>query len=322
VIGGLRSVWVVNAALMWLAAAAHVSAYADVVRVGKAVPGAFSFTPLDVGIKTGAFKKYGIDIQSYSFSGSAKLQQAMAAGSLDIGLGSGPELALVAKGVPDKAVAAMADAPLLLALIVKKDGRINTIADLKGRRVGVSTVGSLTSWMAMQLARAQGWGANGLEVTPLGESKSQIIALSRGDVDGLITDLTTSLSEERAGRVRILFRFGDLVKDFHLHLIYASDDFIAKHPDELRAFLRGWFETIDYMHAHKAQTVDIAKDVMGVDTDIAARSYDELMPEFNTTGRFNPRALQTLATSFVDLKLLPTAPDLSKLCTEAYLPAR
>jgi hypothetical protein len=44
------------------------------------------------------------------------------------------------------------------------------------------------------------------------------------------------------------------------------------------------------------------------------------MPIFNPTGRFNPKALDVLARSFVELGLTPEAPDTSKLYTEAYLP--
>jgi hypothetical protein len=36
-------------------------------------------------------------------------------------------------------------------------------------------------------------------------------------------------------------------------------------------------------------------------------------------GRFNPKALDTLAEAFVDTKLLPAKPDMSQLFTEAYL---
>jgi hypothetical protein len=44
------------------------------------------------------------------------------------------------------------------------------------------------------------------------------------------------------------------------------------------------------------------------------------MPIFNPTGRFNPKALDALARSFVELGLLPDAPDMSRLYTEAFLP--
>ena len=70
---------------------------AETLRVGKAVAEAFSFVPLDVGIRKGLFKQNGLEIEEISFAGDAKMQQAMAADSLDIALGSGPAMAFIAK---------------------------------------------------------------------------------------------------------------------------------------------------------------------------------------------------------------------------------
>jgi hypothetical protein len=44
------------------------------------------------------------------------------------------------------------------------------------------------------------------------------------------------------------------------------------------------------------------------------------MPMFSDDGKFNPKALATLAKSYVELQLLPEEPDPAKLYTEAYLP--
>ncbi len=56
----------------------------------------------------------GLDIEISGFGGDAKLQQAMAADAVDIGLGSGPGMAFIVKGSPVKAIAAMAGPPLHL----------------------------------------------------------------------------------------------------------------------------------------------------------------------------------------------------------------
>ena len=119
-----------------------------------------------------------------------------------------------------------------------------------------------------------------------------------------------------------MLRFGDLVKDFHIHVIFATDKVIAAKPDALRAFLAGWFETIAFMRAHKDETVAIAGDVMGTDAATTPRIYDELMPMFSDTGRFDPKASAVLARSFVEMKTLPEEPDMTKLVTEAFLPQR
>jgi ABC-type nitrate/sulfonate/bicarbonate transport system substrate-binding protein len=95
---------------------------------------------------------------------------------------------------------------------------------------------------------------------------------------------------------------------------------LASKPEAIRAFIAGWFETIAFMRANKAQSVEIAAEVMGTDKELAAGIYDELMPMFANDGRFNPKALDVLAKSFVELKTLPIEPDMTKLYTETLLP--
>jgi NitT/TauT family transport system substrate-binding protein len=301
-----------------LVAFAPSSFAADKLRVGKAVPEAFSFVPLDVGIQQGFFKKHGLEIESIAFAGDAKLQQAMAADGIDIALGSGPGMAFIAKGSPVKAIAAMAGPPLLLAIVVRPDGP-KTAADLKGKKIGVSTAGSLTYWLVSEISRLQGWGPKGIEIQPMGAMPGQIAALKRGDIDGSIMDIGNAFELEKKGEGRILVRFTN-IKDFIIHVIFATDKAIASRPDDLRNFLKGWFETIAYMRTHKAETVKIAAGVMYKDLEISARTYDELMPMFSDNGQFEPKAMAVLTKSYVEMGTLPQEPDPKTLYTEAFLP--
>jgi ABC-type nitrate/sulfonate/bicarbonate transport system substrate-binding protein len=307
-------------AMLLLIASPNLGAAAELLRVGKSVPEAFSFVPLDVGIKVGLFRKYGVEIEASSLAGGARLQQALAADSIDIGLGSGPEMSAIQKGSPVKAVAAMAGAPRLLALLVRPDGSVKSVADLKGKKIGVTTTNSLTAWLVSELSRQQGWGPDGIEVTPLGATMGQFAALKTRQIDGLVADIATLLQAEANGTGKILFRFGDLVKDFHIHVIFATDKLIAQRPDAIRSFLEAWFETIAFMRQDKARTIEIAKDVIHVDPAITARTYDELMPMFSADGKFDAKALAVLSRSYVDLKILPTEPDMKKFYTEEFLP--
>jgi ABC-type nitrate/sulfonate/bicarbonate transport system substrate-binding protein len=304
--------------LLLLASLALPAGAAEPLRVGKAVPEAFSFAPLDIGMRKGIFARHGLTIESIAFAGDARMQQAMASDSLDIALGSGPAMAFIVKGSPIKGVAAMAGPPLLLAIVVRPDGP-KTVADLKGKKVSVSTAGSLTYWLVSETSRRQGWGPKGIEIAPMGAMPGQIAALKRGDIDGTITDIGNAFELEKRGDGRILVRFTD-IKDFHIHVIFAADKLIAERPQSIRAFLKGWFETIALMRANKAETVAIASEVTGKDADITSRSYDELMPMFSDDGKFNANALAVLAASYVELQLLPQAPDMAKLYTEAFLP--
>jgi NitT/TauT family transport system substrate-binding protein len=313
VVGGLALV----AGAMILAAPAGA---AEKLRVGKAVPEAFSFVPLDIGMRKGFFAKHGLEIESVAFAGDARMQQAMASDSLDIALGSGPAMAFIVKGSPIKAVAAMAGPPLLLAIVVRPDGP-KSAAELKGKKISVSTAGSLTYWLVSETSRRQGWGPKGIDIAPMGAMPGQIAAIKRGDIDGAIMDIGNAFELEKRGEGRILVRFTD-IKDFHIHVIFAADKLIVGRPEAVRAFLQGWFETIAFMRKNKAETVAIAKEVTNKDEEITARVYDELMPMFSDDGKFSPSALATLAKSYVELQLLPEEPDPAKLYTEAFLPKR
>src|SRR5712691_11480869 len=284
---------------------------AEKLRVGKAVPEAFSFVPLDIGMRKGFFAKNGLEIESIAFTGDARMQQAMASDSLDIALGSGPAMAFIMKGSPIKAVAAMAGPPLLLAIVVRPDGP-KSVADLKGKKISVSTAGSLTYWLVSETARRQGWGPKGIEIAPMGAMPGQIAAIKRGDIDGSIMDIGNAFELEKRGEGRILVRFTE-IEDFHIHVIFAADKLIAERPQAVRGFLKGWFETIAFMRKNKAETVAIAKEVTSKDDEITSRVYDELMPMFSDDGKFQANALATLAKSYVELQLLPEEPDTKKL---------
>jgi ABC-type nitrate/sulfonate/bicarbonate transport system substrate-binding protein len=293
-------------------------AQAQTIRVGKAVPEAFSFVPLDIGMRQGFFKKRGLEVESIAFAGDAKMQQAAAAGGIEFLLGSGPAMGYIAKGAPVKGIAAMAGPPLLLAIVVPPNGA-KTPADLKDKKVSVSTAGSLTYFLVSETSRRQGWGPKGIDIKPMGAMPGQIAAMKRGDIDGLITDIGNALNLEKIGEGRILVRFLD-IKDFHIHVIFATNKVLAENPKAASAFLEGWLESIRFMRANKAATVKIAAEVTDKDEEITSKVYDELMPMFSDDGRFDAKALTLLSRSLVELDILKAEPDMSKLYTEDFLP--
>jgi ABC-type nitrate/sulfonate/bicarbonate transport system substrate-binding protein len=315
------SVWLalMLAASAFGAPAALAQAHA-LVRLGKAQAQNFAFMPADVGLEADIFTRNGIDLAIANFGGDARLVQAITAGAIDIALGGGPTLAFAVKGAPMLAIAALADRPSTIMLVVAKDGPVRTEDDLKGRTVSVSTTGSLTYWLVQELSRSRGWGSDGIKIAPLGTTTAQAAALKTRQVDGVVTETGTVLRLVEEGLGRILVRFGDRVPDFHSHVILARKGFLDSHPDAVRAFLKSWFESVAYMREHRDESIAIAMRVAGVSKSVATANYDELMPVFNPTGRFDMKALDVLARSFVDMGTLPTKPDMSKLYTEAFLP--
>jgi NitT/TauT family transport system substrate-binding protein len=132
--------------------------------------------------------------------------------------------------------------------------------------------------------------------------------------------LGLQLAESKRGR--LLFPASDIVKDFMIHAIFASNQMVQKNPDAIRRFLAGWFDTISFMRTNRDETVRVSRERTNFSLGVEAQQYDLVMPMFSDTGRFDPRALATLQRSFVDLGLIAREPDLTKYYTEQFLPGR
>jgi ABC-type nitrate/sulfonate/bicarbonate transport system substrate-binding protein len=196
------------------------------------------------------------------------------------------------------------------------------VSELKGKTVSISSAGSLTDWLGQNLSRQQGWGIDGIKLAPLGSTAAQTAALKTHQIDGMIVEANGGYRLEEDGSGRVLVQFGELMKVFHVYLLYARRAFAEQNPDAVRAFLAAWFETIDYMHAHRSETIDIMRRTADVSPFIATRDYDAMIGMFNRTGHFNPEALKVVSRSFVEMGMLPSEPDISTLITEKYLPVR
>jgi len=294
---------------------------ATIIRVGLSQP-TYSFIPYDVGIKSGVCKSPDIEYQKTVFSGSAQLHQALTADSVDIGLGAGPEIGFLSKGAPEKAIAAMSDAPEDLALVVLKDSGINQISDLKGKRVSMSTKGSLTEWAAGELMLQQGWGKNGMTMVPLGSFSAQTAALKTKQIDGMIVEAGTAGRLEEEGSGKTLLKFGKVVPKFHIHVMFATNKLINSNPDATKKFLKCWFDGLDYMKSHKSESVKIASETLNMSLELSGKLYDSLMPHFNYSGKFDPQAIEVISQSLVDTGILPSKQNLSKYYTEEFLPKR
>ena len=280
------------AILALVALASHAALALDKVRLGKAVPNSFAFGAVEVGEDAKIWQQEGIAMEASGFNGDAQVQQALAAGSVDVALGSGPALGFHAKGVPAEGVAAMYGPPTNLALIVPTASPIKTVADLKGKRIGVTTEGSLTDWLVRELSRQQGWGSDGMKILALGSTSARLALMQTGELDGSVNEAATGFELEEQGRTRNLLLFGDIVKNFYTHVIFASMPMIEQRPELLRRFLRGWFKTIAFMRANKDFTVTSESKTIGVRPSITAKIYDTEMPSFSSDGAWNPKAIR------------------------------
>jgi len=292
----------------------------DKLRIGTPEAVGFNFYMLDAGIDLGIYRKVDLDIQRIDLEGGAKLHQAMAAGAIDIALGGGTDLLFVAKGSPEKAVAVLGTAPANLAVLVRGDSPIKTIEDLKGKKVAATTVGSLTSWFAQEIARREGWGVDGVTLVYLGGNESMLAGLATKTVDAVSGSLEVGHIRGAQGKYRMIVKGGAFVHDFVASVIYASNATIAERPDALRRFLKGWFETVAYLRRHKQEAIPLMAKIMKAPEDAVARIYDDEIDSYPTDGRFDRHSLHIVEQALVDFHRIDKMPDDSALLTEAYLP--
>ena len=304
---------------LWTCGAAHAL---DKVRLGKAVPNSFAFSAAEVGTEAKIFEQEGLEIEVTAFRGDAQLQQGLTAGSLDVGLGSGPGLGFRAKGALSVGVAAMYGPPANLALALPYDTPVKTVADLKGKRIGVTTAGSLTDWLVRELSRQQGWGSDGIKIMALGQMQSRLAAIQRGELDGMVIEAATGYELEEAGKARNFMLFGDIAKDFYTHVIFSTDDVVNNRPDLLRRFLRGWFKTVTFMKANKDFVVKVSAKVVDVKPNIAARIYDAQMAGFSMDGAWNPVAIDAIRHSLKELGILPVVPEAKTIYNDKFVPVK
>jgi NitT/TauT family transport system substrate-binding protein len=293
----------------------------DKVRAAKAGL-TFAFETIDVGQEAKIWDSVGIEIEAIQLGGDGPLEKMLTAGDLDVGLSSGPSMGYTIKGVPMIAVAAMAGPPFSFLIIVRPDSPITTIDQLRGKRIAVTSAGSLTDWLVRELGRQRGWGPDEVLPTPLGGNGPEMAALRTGDVDAMVSTTAPALDGAAKGLDRVVFSFGDIVTNFHTHVLVATDDFRAKKPEVLKRFLQGWFKTIAYMKANKEATVKIVAQAMGINQDIAAKAYESDMRMMSDDGAFNPAAIEVIRNSLPQLGLLPSVPDAKALYDGSFVPVK
>ena len=303
-----------------LALAPPPSARAETLRAGTPAGSAFVFLPLRIGVDRGVYKQAGLDLEVTDFGGGAKLQQAFVAGALDIAVSAGTDMAFIAKGAPEHAVAAIGSQPIL-SIIVPYDSPAKTVDDLRGKKVGVTTAGSMTEWLMHRLMQQRHWNASDVTLVPIGSDVSNEIALvSTDQIDAVVAPPAVGLQLEAQKRGRLLLKKIDVGADFIGEAIFASNALIAEHPDAVRRFLKVWFENLDWMRSHKAEVVEHVRAYTHFAPEIESEDYDLMMPLFLRDGHFHEAALKTLQQSFVDMDTVDHPPDMTTLYTEAYLP--
>jgi NitT/TauT family transport system substrate-binding protein len=297
------------------------AAAATELLIGTSHQTADAELPATVGIELGIFEKHGLDVKITDFGGGSRMIQAMTACSIGIGVGAGSEMALIAKGAPVLAVCEDASSLPYFSVGLPYDSPIHSLDQLKGKKIGVTTEGSLTAWLARELARHQGWGPDALNIVAIGGKPEAVAAALRAHLIDANIGSTLELADLEEHKIaRALAPVSRFVGRTAGGVIYASHDIMKQQPDTVRRYLAAYLETMRYMSTHKDETVAIESRITHYPPEIVAKEYDIDEGMFTKDCRFDAESLANLKRSFLDQKLLSEPPDMSKLYTAEYLP--
>ena len=303
-----------------LAVMSHAKAL-DTVRIGTA-GSSIIWSLMSMGTQAGIWKDLDLVIERVDLSGDAPMQQALASHSIDFGCGSGPGMAYRVKGVPAIAVAALAGAPWSMTLAAPMNSTIRSFDDLKGKKIGITSAGSMTDWLVREVSRQRGWGPEGIIALPLGAERGRLAAMRAGELDGSVVADQNAYSYEENNAAKMVLSFGEVVKDFHAHVLFARDDIRRSNPDLVRRVLLGWFRSAAWMRANREAGIRIAVKAINVSETAVARAWDNELRLISQDGAFNAAAIEVIRRSLPELGLLERMPEPHELYTDEFTPVR
>jgi NitT/TauT family transport system substrate-binding protein len=153
-----------------------------------------------------------------------------------------------------------------IKLLVKADSDIKTVADLKGKKIGIDEVGGTPHQVAALWLEKAGISADQAkkEVTflPFEEGNLEVEALRSGDIDvAALWDPFASV-QEASGDYRAIFDLATdpLFADHYCCFLYASNKWIEEKPEQVAALLRAYRAAEDWIARNPEEAVQIVID--------------------------------------------------------------
>ena len=266
-----------------------------------------------VALYKGYFKEEGLTVDSSNFSSGTAALQALVGGSADVGeLAYEHTLRMQTKGVSLTCLIVFGRYPGNV-LVVRKglDATVKTVADLKGKTIGVSAPGSSTQNFAAQLMERAGVPWKSATYISVGTGSSAVAAMRTGhDIDALvnldpaITELVdhgeaTILVDSRTAEGSRAAFGGDYLAD----CLAVKTDFLKANPKTAQAITNAVVHAMQWL---KTASIDdiiavLPKEFYRADEKVYRESLRANLDEFTWDGLITPEAVQNVLTSIAVL---------------------
>lgn len=269
----MKFVWgaVAGAMLAWAGMGIPSAAAQEKTSIG--VLALSSSGPVYIAKAKGYFAREGLDVDLKIFTSAQQVPVAVASGDVDFGVTglTAGYYNLAAKGAVTMIAAQSRDEPgyplsAYLATKAAFDGGLTRPADLKGRRIAITTVGSTFHYMLGILGQKHGFTVKDLTMVPLQDVPKMVAAFKGGQVDAMVAPVTVARQVVADGAGTIIGWAGDETP-WQLGALFTAPKMIAQRRDVVVRFVRAYqVATAEYHAAFNARDAQ-GKPVKGPNHD-------------------------------------------------------
>jgi NitT/TauT family transport system substrate-binding protein len=292
----------------------------------------FYYLPLTIAEQLGYFKQEGLDVTIVDFSGGARALQAVVGGSADVVSGAFEHTVnMQFKGQPMRAFVLQGLAPqIVLGINPKTMPNYKSVADLKGKKIGVTAPGSSTNVLANYVLAQAGLKPSDVSFVGVGAGSGAVAAMRAGQIDAMSNlDPVISLLQ-RSGDLKIITDTRIVAEAERVFggpmpagCLYAPQSFLDKHPNTVQAL------THALVRANKWIQQAGPKDIINVvpesyllgDRAVYIDGFLAAHKALSPNGLFPAKGPDTAfrALASVDAKMAAAKLDLSAVYTNAFV---
>jgi len=283
-----------------------------VVKIGN-IPIMLSKLPLEIALQKGFFKDAGIAVQVTQLASSNLVSDALLRGDLDIT----PEISILpfinAEVVDPGKLKIFSVTDLTIdipfdSIIVKSDSSINSIIDLKGKKIGVFP-GTTATNMLKIFFKEKGIDASGIQFVQLPPSE-HLVALSASSIDALHAYEPTVSIAITDGNMKKIYGsvYAEQVNHSPIGAGFLTTKFINEHPREAKKVVTALNRAYDYIRTNEKDSRVIAGDLFKFTPQVSAIVS---LPYFNYLNQIDKETMDKLLDFFVVGGEIKSKPDLT-----------
>ncbi|MFI2641178.1 ABC transporter substrate-binding protein [Streptomyces sp. NPDC018610] len=290
------------------------------------------YMPAMLTQRLGYFSAEGLDVDLLSEPAGVQAETALVSGQVQGAVGFYDHtLDLQVKGKHIESVVQFSQAPGEVEVVSEKAAdEITSPKDFKGRKLGVTGLGSSTDFLTKYLAVKNGVNVSDFTPVAVGAGPTFISALQKGSIDGgMTTDPTVAtILEKKAGRILLDMRTPEgsqaaLGGPYPSSSLYMSTDWVDGHKDTVQKLANAFVRTLKWMSTHSATEIaaKMPADYSQGDKALYAEAIKSTLPMFTKDGVMptdGPETVEKVLKAF-NPNIKNAKVDLSKTYTTEFV---